>query len=546
MKRQRSEGSSSKKGQSKILSLDFNGDGCVRLIDFSARQPRVMEQKSMRKIGKGEITQKLKINTTFANLNKKQFKILQSTGDADLRTVCLELLASSNMINSEHHFVLVLLCSMLGRISHIAATHLPNLPILHLENLSTIPSTLELIVELVGGPEYLKGKKGNSKWKTCQPNILKPYVPMGSGAPSQAMVDYTNIKVSWKEKKICLSMPFCNRSVVIAPNIARGLRQQIIAESPLLVPICCGFCSSQPDRTTFKIDGREFDIMDPQFLQSLKSKKDLIAAILELFFASFQEDQTMQEEWVNSINDFIPVLRQGRFKQKVSTGETMILSASLALWKSFLVFVSEEYEWISLFEAHDSLIAFWRLILPESAPKKEAVTSSFTKLEDTRSFLSFLQEYCLINREKLLSYNEPWNPNAVGMFRRLPKQSELLLIFPRETFFEAYLTHIQNAGGNMSIDTTVTKWHTTLQRILCESLDCIKTEGKDTTWRYQYYPKEALGRKIPCLAIVLETLPTDLKTSDSVFGQMIGRQMPTDRKEKNPIPENSTNTLEDA
>ena len=94
------------------------------------------------------------------------------------------------------------------------------------------------------------------------------------------------------------------------------------------------------------------------------------------------------------------------------------------------------------------------------------------------------------------------------------------LTLPRAATFEAYA-----AGGEAPTDVD-------LQRALMAAGVPLRTEGKDTSWRYAFYARgqapQGQSDKLPCLSLPLAELPHEvLSQLTSLFGNQFGNILPT-------------------
>ena len=101
------------------------------------------------------------------------------------------------------------------------------------------------------------------------------------------------------------------------------------------------------------------------------------------------------------------------------------------------------------------------------------------------------------------------------------------LTLPRAATFQAYA-----AGGKAPADVD-------LQRALMEAGVPLRTEGKDTSWRYAFYTRgqapQGQSDKLPCLSLPLAELPHEvLNRLTALFGDQFGSILPTTGEDADP------------
>ena len=132
-------------------------------------------------------------------------------------------------------------------------------------------------------------------------------------------------------------------------------------------------------------------------------------------------------------------------------------------------------------------------------------------------FYDFLLAYLRDNADRVTE--EPGHTNTVARLHTVNKVTPSLTL-PRATTFRVYA-----AGGDAPADVG-------LQRALMVAGVPLRTEGKETSWRYTFYDKgkapQGQSDKLPCLRLPLTELPHEvLGKLAELFGDRFGSILPT-------------------
>lgn len=418
--------------------------------------------------------------------------------------------------------VAAMLLGLLSRIMDVAFSYFSGAPIIFLDALPQIPNALRLLLDLTQGEQYRSG----SKWKLKRPHSISAKVPIGGYAPTSDVGAY--VGGTYRGKRFWV--PFDSGAVLFAANTPGTVVKEITESSPFMIPFLCfdsGMSKKRADgRFVMKLKGDAFFTANETFLTELQDYEDLISVMFETFLGWFRKKKKRSDAWRGEIDAFRPMIRQGIYTQRVMDTEMGYYAAALSLWKHFVLFASSKKGWISEQQAHESVIHFWRIVLPDSAPKNGILVDGQLIAEswDAPSvFWSFLVEYLKNGLNNISGLSMPRSEKTVGVLHQFSGQK--YLIIPRMLLAEAYLLWLpkmhypveSNSGFDVALQRAILSWGIQL-----------KTESKDITWRYAFYPQNAVPTghtyKLPCLAFPTSQLPDAVAgVLSAVFGQEFGK-----------------------
>lgn len=453
--------------------------------------------------------------------DRKLRKCVQESGRNEIQQA-FELIGTIDQLLEEGKLaVQTLLLGLLSRMMDAAFTFLPGAPIVTLSGLPQIPATLNLLLALTQGQHELSG----SKWKLKRPHSIASKVPIGGNTPTSDVETY--IGGHYKSKKFWV--PYQNGSVAIAANVPQEVFEAIITSSPFMIPFLCSMPSKKimkdSTRPLLKYNGDAYFMFDQDMLGQLCASSHVISGMFEAFLEWFRKKGKRIRAWSDDIDTFRPVIRQGKYTQRVMDNDVGYYAAMLSLWNQFLLFASREKNWITEEQASESLHRYWRLILPESAPANEIMVDGQPiagRWDQPEVFWTFLIHYLTENKSNLVGFNRPRNKKTVGILHRLSNQD--YLVFPRKRLTDAYLDCLSEIGHATDCPE---EFDIALQKKIMSWSIQLKNEGKDITWRYSFYPENDVPNgqksKLPCLAFPVLQLPAEVTdVLNTVFGTAFG------------------------
>lgn len=415
--------------------------------------------------------------------------------------------------------VLVLLC----QVSPFLIGDVPTMPIILLPAASkAVVPLLHTLITAIQGPEVWKGEN----WKLKRPWYIKPRPSLMETEYSPYIVDYIGGHYKkWDETKRRFWFPYIGSTVILEPSLPVKIQKIMMEQSVTSLIIVFG----QPPKGTTRWT---LPLLQEAFLSYDKEKTEVFQALSQdihqeviSFLMWFCSSKKNRNQWLTDLERFRPVTQRGRFSQPLVDEQTDLLCAALSLFKQLLFFSTEVIGLLSPEMAHEILMEYWQLVLPQSAPvpvemvgleemEPESV-SSIQTYDSPTVFFRFLTEYYLPTYQKQLCTFQRGTPGTMGLIWEL--HEDLSLILPRRETLESYSHWLLQQGLN-SFSLSKKNEAADIQRTLQDAGIPLRGEKNDpTTWRFQFYEKNAMealpnGKlKIPCLSLSLSNLPEEVR-----------------------------------
>lgn len=428
---------------------------------------------------------------------------------------CLTLCNFPNYVENAEAAATLFLLVLLIQVAHLLVGIVTAMPAIYLDcaPLAAVP-VLNALLQAIQGPDKWTGKG----WKLQRPHIIRPQLSLSETRPSQNLQDYIGgtFKNCCGEKQK-FHFPLICSSAVLLPGVPSSVKQEIMQISPLALLISFERNKNADTRPCFELTASGFDSYDTKAIKKFSKRAADCYWGLEKFLEWFCGKTKNIERWQDEIDRFRPVTHKGHFTTPKSDNRTEWLCAGLSLFQQYLYFASEKKEWITTEEAHDFLLRYWRLVLPESAPSVEGNQQDGQCLayESPEAFYRFLAEYFLPTYHSQVLYGTTGEQGTMALVRKL--DGEEFFITPRMQFLETYAQWLKSQHSP-SFDLSVSKGETAVQRKLLEAGIPLRGEKNNpSTWRYPFYGKQK--GMVNCLALPVGQFP---EPAQSAFENLIG------------------------
>lgn len=379
-----------------------------------------------------------------------------------------------------------------------ASLHTGPLPGIHLTGALSIPASIGDILRAVQGPEKWSG----DGWHLSRPWVVQARFRIGAALPETAVYRYAGGKLTtlMGEKKRFWA-PYVGCAVAFAPDLPAPVRKAILKASPLILPISA---SAADRKLVVKLAVNDLAYRSPDDVPALRDASPVIRR-----FVRWLEKGGHAQRWVDAIR-----ANGGGHNCSTAHGERELWLSALALVTLFLDWATHKAELLTEEEATALKVQYAAWLHPDGPqpPVDDAVD-----LAQPKAFYTFLLAYLRDNADRVTK--EPGHTNTVARLHTVNKVTPSLTL-PRAATFEAYA-----AGGEAPTDVD-------LQRALMAAGVPLRTEGKDTSWRYAFYARgqapQGQSDKLPCLSLPLAELPHEvLSQLTSLFGNQFGSILPT-------------------
>ncbi len=427
------------------------------------------------------------------------------------KKACLALCSFPGCVENSQATVLFLLV-LLSQIAHLLVGLVPAMPVVHLDGvtLAAVPA-LSVLLQAIQGPERWKGKD----WMLRRPHIIRSQLSLTETKPSQFLWDYIGgVFQNDIGKKKKFYFPLLCSSAVLVPGVPSPVAQSIMQISPLALLIVFDGTKVTDARPKLELKATGFDSYDPEKIKELSEFAEDCYWEIEVFLNWFCGNKKHIKRWQNEIVRFRPVTRKENFMTPKSDDRTEWLCAGLALFQQYLYFASEKAEWITKEEARDILLQYWKLVLPESAPRTDDSETEYGQMDykEPDILYKFLTEYFLTTYHSQVLHGTKGTSETMALIREL--DGETVFITPRKQFLETYarwLTEQHSPAFELGSEATI-------QRQLMEAGVPLRGEKNNpSTWRHAFY-KETKDR-VDCLALPITKLPEQVQAA---FGNLFG------------------------
>lgn len=379
-----------------------------------------------------------------------------------------------------------------------ASLHTGPLPGIHLTGALSIPASIGDILRAVQGPEKWSG----DGWHLSRPWVVQARFRIGAALPETAVYRYAGGKLTtlMGEKKRFWA-PYVGCAVAFAPDLPAPVRKAILKASPLILPISA---SAADRKLVVKLAVDDLAYQTPDDVPALRDASSVVRR-----FVHWLEKGDHAQRWVDAIR-----ANGGGHNCSTAHGERELWLSALALVTLFLDWATHKAELLTEEEATALEVQYAAWLHPDGPqpPVDDAVG-----LAQPKTFYTFLLAYLRDNADRVTE--EPGHANTVARLHTVNKVAPSLTL-PRAATFKAYA-----AGGEAPADVD-------LQRVLMEAGVPLRTEGKDTSWRYTFYAKgqapQGQREKLPCLSLPLAELPHEvLDKLAELFGDRFSSILPT-------------------
>lgn len=383
-----------------------------------------------------------------------------------------------------------------------AGTPLPSVQIV---GMLRLPESVGDLLRAIQGSEKWSG----DGWHLHRPWVIRPLYRVGASGPETSVYRYAGGKLTALvgEKKRFWA-PYAGCAVAFAPDLPAPVRQAILKASPLAVPISASAADRQ---LVVKLSVDDLPYRSPDDVPALRDASPVVRS-----FARWLEKGGHAQRWMNAIR-----ANGGGYNCSTAHGERELWISVLALVTLFLDWAARKADLLTEAEAEvlKNQYAVW--IHPDG-PQSPA--DGAVDLTQPEVFYDFLLDYLRDNAARVVE--EPGHADTAARIHTVNKVTPSLTL-PRAATFRAYA-----AGGKAPADVD-------LQRALMEAGVPLRTEGKDTSWRYAFYTRgqapQGQSDKLPCLSLPLAELPHEvLNRLTALFGDQFGSILPTTGEDADP------------
>lgn len=362
------------------------------------------------------------------------------------------------------------------------------LPGIHLTGALSIPASIGDILRAVQGPEKWSG----DGWHLRRPWLIQPLIRIGATSLETNTYKYVGGKaVQPYGPRVKFWAPYADCAVAFAPDLPAPVRKAILKASPLTMPISASAADRQ---LVVKISIDDLAYRSPDDVPALRDASPVIRRFVC---------------WLDAIR-----ANGGGHSCSTAHGERELWTSVLALVTLFLDWASRKAELLTEEETATLKKRFVDWLHPDGP---RTPTDGACSLTQPEVFYNFLLAHLRDNVDRVIE--ELGHANTVARIHTVNKTTPSLTL-PRAATFRVYA-----AGGDAPADVD-------LQRALMEAGVPLRTEGKDTSWRYAFYAKgkapQGQSDKLPCLSLPLAELPHEvLGKLAELFGDRFGSILPT-------------------
>lgn len=379
-----------------------------------------------------------------------------------------------------------------------ASLHTGPLPGIHLTGALSIPASIGDILRAVQGPEKWAG----DGWHLRRPWLIQPLIRVGAVAPDTNIYKYVGGKaVQPYGPRVKFWAPYAGCAVAFSPNLPAPVYKAILKASPLAVPISASAADRQ---LTVKLAVDSLAYRSPDYVPALRDTSSVIRQ-----FVRWLEKGNHAQRWIDTVR-----ANGGGRTCSTSQGERELWIAVLGLLTLFLDWAARKADLLTEAEATSLKVQYAKWLHPDGPQSPVDGAASLTQ---PKVFYDFLLDYLRDNAARVVE--EPGHADTAARIHVVNKTTPSLTL-PRAATFKAYA-----AGREAPADVD-------LQRALMVAGVPLRTEGKDTSWRYAFYARgqapQGQSDKLPCLSLPLTELPHEvLNQLTSLFDDQFGSILPT-------------------
>ena len=372
------------------------------------------------------------------------------------------------------------------------------LPSVQITGMLRLPESVGNLLRAIQGSEKWSG----DGWHLRRPWLIQPLIRIGATSLETNTYRYVGGKAMQPYgPRVKFWAPYAGCAVAFAPDLPAPVRKAILKVSPLILPISASTADRQ---LVVKLAVNELAYRSPDDVPALRDASPVVRR-----FVCWLEKGGHAQRWVNAIR-----ANGGGYNCSTAHGERELWISVLALVTLFLDWATRKAELLTEEEATALEVQYAEWLHPDGP---RAPTDGAVDLAQPKAFYTFLLAYLRDNADRVTK--EPGHTNTVARLHTVNKVTPSLTL-PRAATFEAYA-----AGGEAPTDVD-------LQRALMAAGVPLRTEGKDTSWRYAFYARgqapQGQSDKLPCLSLPLAELPHEvLSQLTSLFGNQFGNILPT-------------------
>ena len=376
-----------------------------------------------------------------------------------------------------------------------AGTPLPSVQIV---GMLRLPEGVGDLLRAIQGPEKWSG----DGWHLSRPWVVQARFRIGAALPETAVYRYAGGKLTtlMGEKKRFWA-PYVGCAVAFSSNLPAPVRQAILKASPLAMPISASAADRQ---LVVKLAVNELAYRSPDDVPALRDASPVVRR-----FMRWLEKGGHAQRWVDAIR-----ANGGGYNCSTAHGEHELWISVLALVTLFLDWAARKADLLTEAEATARKVQYAGWLHPDGP---QSPVDGAVDLTQAEIFYRFLVAYLGSNANHVIE--GPGRADTIARIHTVNKTTPSLTL-PRAATFKAYA-----AGGEAPADVD-------LQRVLMEAGVPLRTEGKDTSWRYTFYAKgqapQGQREKLPCLSLPLAELPHEvLDKLAELFGDRFSSILPT-------------------
>ena len=354
------------------------------------------------------------------------------------------------------------------------------LPSVQITGMLRLPESVGDLLRAIQGSEKWSG----DSWHLHRPWVIRPLYRIGASGPETNVYRYAGGKMkTFSGCKVRFWAPYAGCAVAFAPDLPVSVRQAILKASPLILPIAASTADRQ---SVVKMAVEDLAYRSPDDAPALRDTSPVVRR-----FVRWLEKDDHAQRWLDAIR-----ANGGGRTYSASHGERELWIAALALVILFLDWVVQKAGLLTEAEATAHKVQYAEWLHPDGPqPPADGVAS----LIQPKAFYDFLLAYLRDNADRVTE--APGHANTLARLHTVNKITPSLTL-PRAATFRAYA-----AGREAPADVD-------LQRALMAAGVPLRTEGKDTSWRYAFYARgqapQGQHAKPPCLSLPLAELPREV------------------------------------
>ena len=372
------------------------------------------------------------------------------------------------------------------------------LPSVQITGMLRLPESVGNLLRAIQGSEKWSG----DGWHLRRPWLIQPLIRIGATSLETNTYRYVGAKaVQPYGPRVKFWAPYADCAVAFAPDLPAPVRKAILKASPLTMPISASAADRQ---LVVKLAVNELAYRSPDDVPALRDASPVVRR-----FVCWLEKGGHAQRWVDAIR-----ANGGGHSCPTAHGERELWISVLALITLFLDWATRKAELLTEEETAVLKERFVDWLHPDGP---QTPVDGAVDLAKAETFYRFLVAYLGSNANRVIE--GPGHADTLARIHIVNKTTPRLTL-PRAATFEAYA-----AGGEAPTDVD-------LQRALMAAGVPLRTEGKDTSWRYAFYARgqapQGQSDKLPCLSLPLAELPHEvLSQLTSLFGNQFGSILPT-------------------